>query len=154
MDLYQEHSEEGMVPLRNPRVKIASELLRDSMKDIFFTDNEELNSFLDIENRNLKVQDTVETLLGINQVRSIDERLTKITNSIRSELSRNSTDQKSKILEIEIAKIENSLKDISSKKEQISKQLKGAQDMLDDLDAKKQSCLIKGAGEAPALKKS
>lgn len=153
LDLFQEHSEEGMIPLRNPRVKIASELLRDSMKDIFFTDNEELNSFLDIENRNLKVQDTVETLLGINQVRSIDERLTKITNSIRSELSRNSTDQKSKNLEIEIAKIENSLKDISSKKEEIARQLKGAQNMLDDLDAKKQSCLIKGAGEAPALKK-
>ena len=100
MDLFQEHSEEGMVPLRNPRVKIASELLRDSMKDIFFTDNEELNSFLDIENRNLKVQDTVETLLGINQVRSIDERLTKLQ-TYRSELSRNSTHQKSKILEIE-----------------------------------------------------
>jgi len=152
LELFQDHSGQGLIPLPNPKLTVGKELLRDGLMDIFFTDNEEINAFIDREDRKKEVRRTVESLLGINQVRALAQRVEKALASLRSEITRvssgtNSVNAETQInaLRANIANKESDLEHISYEKDQIDIQ-------LSDLITKRDALLQSGAGRLPEIK--
>lgn len=152
LELFQDHSGQGLIPLPNPKLTVGKELLRDGLMDIFFTDNEEINAFIDRDDRKKEVRRTVESLLGINQVRALAQRVEKALASLRSEITRVSPNSNSvsaeaqiNILRDKIVAEESDLEQVSNEKDQIDIQ-------LSDLVAKRDALLQSGAGRLPEIK--
>lgn len=152
LELFQDHSGQGLIPLPNPKLTVGKELLRDGLMDIFFTDNEEINAFIDRDDRKKEVRRTVESLLGINQVRALAQRVEKALASLRSEITRASPNANSVSADAQINTLRTQIADQESSLEQIASQRDQVDMQLSDLIGKRDALLQSGAGRLPEIK--